>query len=69
MRTPELSTASVQEKFWSSIDEDAQETFTEHGDMSSDVRYTPERPSYTPSTIHPEAIAKRLLQYVTGDHS
>lgn len=67
MRTPELS-MSGPEEFWSSIDEDVLDTFTEYGGFSSDTTHTPEHVSYIP-TIQPEEIAKRLLHYVTGDRS
>jgi hypothetical protein len=61
-------TPTPQEKFWSSVDEDSLEDFTNHGDLSSDI--TPENAPQSPSLfVKPEEIAKRLLAYVTGSRS
>lgn len=64
MRTHEFS-STPQEQFWNSIDDEGQENFTIHGDLSSDIPY--ETPSLARSIhIQPEQIAKNLLAYVTG---
>lgn len=64
MRTHEFL-PTPQEQFWNSIDDEGQENFAIHGDLSSDIPY--EIPRTTPiMRIQPEQIAKNLLAYVTG---